>query len=83
MALREQIPKPLRGPVGFMSLFVMLAGVVIGYVLTVTGITLYFGLQPFPEGAVSSTEALTVMVVGFAVIGVGYAGWRGFNYFAY
>lgn len=83
MALREQVPKPLRGPVGFASLTVMLFGVVFGYVLTVTGITLYFGLQPFPEGAVTATESLIVTAVGLAVVGVGYAGWRGFNYFAY
>ncbi|WP_128478054.1 hypothetical protein [Halorussus pelagicus] len=83
MAIREQVPKPLRGPAGFASLAVMLLGVVIGYILITTGITLYFNLDPIEQGAVTSFEALAVTGVGVGTLAVGYLGWRGFNYFAY
>lgn len=83
MALREQVPKPLRGPAGFASLAVMLFGIVIGYILTTVGITLYFGLHPIEEGAITAVESLSVTAVGVVLTIVGYFGWRGFNYFAY
>lgn len=83
MALREQVPKPLRGPVGFASLAVMLFGVVVGYILVTVGITLYFDLHPIQQGSISTTEALSVTGLGIATLVVGYLGWRGFTYFAY
>lgn len=83
MAIREQVPKSLREPVGFASLVVMLFGVVVGYVLVTTGVTLFFGLQPFEKSAVSTGEAVAVTVIGLASVVVGYGGWRGFTYFAY
>ncbi|NEU56719.1 hypothetical protein [Halorussus sp. MSC15.2] len=83
MAIREQVPKPLRGPAGFASLAVMLLGIVVGYILTMVGITLYLGLDPIQQGAVSSVEAIGVTAVGIGAFVAGYLGWRGFNYFAY
>lgn len=83
MAIREHVPKPLRGPVGFASLVVMLLGVVVGYILFTVGLTLYFDLHPIEEGAVSTTEGITVAAIGAAAMAVGYLGWRGFTYFAY
>ncbi len=83
MAIREQVPKPLRGPAGFASLTVMLLGVVIGYILITTGLTLYFNLDPIEQGAVSNFEAIAVTGIGVGTLVIGYLGWRGFNYFAY
>lgn len=83
MALREQVPKPLRGPIGFASLAVMLFGVVVGYILITVGITLHFNLQPIEQGAINSTEAVSVTAIGIVTFIVGYIGWRGFTYFAY
>lgn len=83
MAIREQVPKSLRGPAGFASLVVMVFGIVVGYVLVTTGITLYLDLHPIQQGAISDFEGIAVTAVGVAALVVGYAGWRGFNYFAY
>lgn len=83
MAIRERVPKPLRGPAGFASLVVMVFGVVVGYVLVTTGLTLYFDLHPIQQGAISDFEGIAVTAVGVAALVAGYAGWRGFNYFAY
>lgn len=83
MTLREQVPKPLRGPVGFASLGIMLIGVTIGYILTSVGLTLYLDLHPIEKGAVSTTEGIVVTAIGAVLLGVGYLGWRGFTYFAY
>lgn len=83
MALREQVPKSLRGPVGFASLAVMLVGLTVGYILTTTGIVLYTGLHPIEQGSVSSGEGIAVTVIGVVILVIGYMGWRGFTYFAY
>lgn len=77
------MPKPLRGPAGFASLTIMLLGVVVGYILVTVGITLFFGLHPIEQGAISQGESIAVTLVGVAAAVVGYLGWRGFNYFAY
>lgn len=82
MTLREQVPKPLRLPVGFASLGVMLVGLTVGYILTMLGITLYFDLNGLGE-QITNTEALTVTGMGLAAAIAGYFGWRGFNYFSY
>lgn len=83
MAIRERVPKPLRGPAGFASLVVMILGVVVGYVLVTTGITLFFDLHPIRQGAISDFEGIAVTVVGLVSLAVGYGGWRGFTYFSY
>ena len=83
MAIREQVPKSLRGPIGFGSLLIMLFGIVIGYILFTTGLTLFFDLHPIEQGAISKTEGIVVSAVGLATFVAGYVGWRGFNYFAY
>lgn len=83
MAIREQVPKSLRGPIGFGSLLIMLLGIVVGYILFTTGLTLFFDLHPIEQGAVSKTEAISVTGIGLASLVAGYVGWRGFNYFAY
>jgi hypothetical protein len=82
MALKDQVPKSLRGPLGFGSLGVMILGLVVGYILTMVGLTLFFEMAT-PGKALSAAESLSISGVGILSIVVGYFGWKGFNYFAY
>lgn len=82
MALKDNVPKSLRGPIGFGSLGVMILGLVVGYILTLAGLTIYFGMGD-PAEALSAIESITIMGVGLACFAVGYAGWKSFTYFAY
>lgn len=82
MALKDAVPKSLRGPIGFGSLGVMILGLVVGYIFTLVGITLYFEMGD-PAEALSAVESLAVSGVGLVCFGVGYLGWKSFNYFAY
>lgn len=82
MALKDSVPKTLRGPVGFGSLGVMILGLVVGYIFTMVGITLYFGMGD-PAETLSAFESLLISAVGIGCIAVGWLGWRSFNYFAY
>lgn len=68
---------------GFLSLFVMIAGMSIGYVLFLLGLTIYFDMSVLESDALTALESLTVTFVGVGLIVLGYFGWRGFNYFAY
>lgn len=81
MTFRERVPKPLRGPLGFGSLGLLVAAVAVGYVLTVLGFIFTMGIGA-PEG-LSKAEAGMVMIAGLASLAVSYLGWKGFNYFAY
>lgn len=81
MTLREQVPKPLRGPVGFGSLGVMIVFIAIGYILTTLGLTMAAGLT-VPAG-LSFIEAVTVTIVGVVCLIISFLGWKGFTYFAY
>ena len=82
MALKDTVPKSLRGPIGFGSLGVMILGLVVGYIFTLVGITLYFEMGD-PAKVLSAVESLAVSGVGLVCIGIGYLGWKSFNYFAY
>lgn len=82
MALKDQVPKTLRGPVGFGSLGVMILGLVVGYIFTMVGIILYFGMGD-PAEALSAVESLLISGVGIGCIALGWLGWKSFNYFAY
>ena len=82
MALKDNVPKQLRGPIGFGSLGVMVLGLVFGYVFVMSGVTLYFGSGK-PAESLSGIESLTIAAAGVGFLVVGYAGWKGFNYFAY
>lgn len=84
MSIRDAVPKRLRGPVGFGSLALMLAGVLVGYIVVLLGITLYFNMNGNPTaGEVSKLESLKVVFIGVVCFLVGYAGWRGFLTFSY
>lgn len=80
--LRELVPQSLRGPVSIASLGVGMLGITIGYILTIFGVTLYYDLNGFGPD-ITSTESIVVMVIGVAILVMGYLGWRGFMYFAY
>lgn len=82
MALKDHVPKPLRGPIGFGSLGVMILGLVVGYIFTAVGITLYFGMGD-PAEALSTFESIIIALIGVTCIVLGYLGWKSFNYFAY
>lgn len=81
MATHQRIPAAVRGPLGFASLVVGVLGVVVGYIFTMLGATLYFDLNP----TVSLTDigSLVVVATGLGGLLVGYLGWRGFMRFAY
>ncbi|WP_327051446.1 hypothetical protein [Halomicrococcus gelatinilyticus] len=83
MALKNSVPKSLRGPVGFLSITVALLSTVVGYIFVMFGLSLYFDLTSLDPGAMSKTESLVVLAVGIATLGLGYTGWRGFTYFSY
>ena len=83
MALKNSVPKRLRDPVGFLSIAVAVLGTVVGYIFVMFGVSLYFNLTSLEASAMSSTESLIVLATGLVGFGVGYAGWRGFTYFAY
>lgn len=81
MSVRNRVPDPLKGPLGVASLGVMILGLVLGYIFTMVGVTLFFelnGIQGISEG-----ESIIVIVTGIVCILIGYAGWRGFMGFAY
>jgi hypothetical protein len=83
MALRNSVPKRLRGPIGFASIVVAILGIVVGYIFVMFGITLYFDMNSLEPSAISSTESFVVIGTGLLSLVVGYFGWRGFTYFAY
>lgn len=79
--MSNRVPDRLKGPLGAASLGVMILGLVVGYIFTMLGITLYLGLNGI-EG-ISDVEALTVIATGLVCIVAGYGGWKGFMGFAY
>ena len=81
MATRQRVPAGVRGPLGFVSLGVGILGVVLGYLFTMLGVTLYFDLNP--TVSLTNTGSLVVVAVGLGALVLGYLGWRGFMRFAY
>ncbi len=80
--LRERVPEPLEMPVGLAGVAVGILGIGVGYILTLMGLVLFFGLHGVAED-LTTIESLTVTAVGLVVVGIGLAGWRAFMYFAY
>lgn len=81
MSVREQVPKSLRMPIGFLSIALMIVGITMGYIFTMFGITLIFDLNALR--GVSTTEAVSVTLFGVGSLIAGYFGWKGFLYFSY
>lgn len=82
VTIRERVPESLRGPVSLVALAVGVLGITVGFIITVLGVTLYYDLNGLGE-TITTIESLVVVVIGLAVLFVGYLGWRGFMHFAY
>lgn len=80
--LKEQVPKPLRTPVGLLSYLIGIAGATVGWVLTTLGVTLLLDLQGLGD-AITTVDSLIVITTGVVVAVVGYLGLRGYMYFSY
>ncbi|WP_224332258.1 hypothetical protein [Haloprofundus halobius] len=72
----------MQQPLGLASLGLTLVGAVVGYILTMLGITLYFGLNGLGND-ITTVESFIVMGTGLVCLAAGYTGWRGFMTFAY
>ncbi|KTG09937.1 hypothetical protein AUR64_09960 [Haloprofundus marisrubri] len=72
----------MQQPLGLASLGLTLVGAVVGYVLTMLGITLYFNLNGLGD-AITTVDSFIVIATGVVCLVAGYAGWRGFMTFAY
>lgn len=81
METYQRIPAEVRGPLGFVSLVIGILGIVIGYIFTMLGVTLYFDLNP--TVSLTNTGSLIVVATGLGALIIGYLGWRGFMQFAY
>ncbi|MFC7098535.1 hypothetical protein [Halobaculum marinum] len=81
MSVSTRVPEPLKGPLGVVSLGVMIVGLVVGYIFTMVGVTLYFDLNGIQ--GISNGESLVVVATGLACLVAGYLGWKGFMGFAY
>lgn len=82
MTLKNRVPPRLTGPIGLGSILVMIGGLTVGYILTILGITLYFG-HGIAAPELVWWESLTISAIGLVLIAVGYYGWKGFTYFSY
>lgn len=78
-SVRQRVPESLVGPLGFLSLAVGIVGVVLGYIITMVGITTYWDLNGL---GISTTESLTIIGIGLGLFLVAYLGYRGFMTFA-
>lgn len=82
VTLRQRVPEPLVGPLGGLSLLVGLAGLVVGYILTMVGLTSAFALNGLQSQGLPEMHAWIVTGIGIVCVGVAYAGYRGFMLFA-
>jgi hypothetical protein len=78
-SVRQRVPQSLVGPLGFLSLLVGIIGIVLGYIITMVGLTTYWDLNGL---GISSTESFTIIGIGLALFFVAYLGYRGFMTFA-
>lgn len=78
--LKERLPASTLQPIGIGSLLVGVAGLTIGYVLLILGITFVYDLAPHELPLVDS---LLVLVAGLVCAVLGYAGLKGFMHFSY
>ena len=79
MSVRQRVPEQLVGPLGFISLAVGVVGLVVGYIITIVGITTYWNLNGLE---LANSEALIIAAVGVACLAVAYVGDRGLMTFA-
>jgi hypothetical protein len=79
MSVRQRVPENLVGPLGFVSLVLGIAGLVLGYILTILGLTTVWNLN---GKGLSTVESATIIGVGVGCLVVAYLGYRGFMTFA-
>ncbi|QLG62918.1 hypothetical protein [Halorarum salinum] len=80
MSTERRIPDRLVGPLGGLSLLVGLASIVLAYIFIIIGTTLYFDMNGLD--GVTRTDSIIVLVTGVLLVGVAYAGYKGFMRFA-
>lgn len=78
-SVRQRVPERLVGPLGFISLFFGIVGIVLGYIITMVGLTTYWDLNGL---GISATESFTIIGIGMCCFFVAYIGYRGFMTFA-
>ncbi|GAB3415749.1 hypothetical protein GCM10027435_12310 [Haloparvum alkalitolerans] len=78
--IKERLPASALQPVGIGSLLLGVAGLTIGYILLILGITFVYGLAPHELPLVDS---LLVLATGLVSALLGYAGLKGFMHFSY
>lgn len=84
VTLKERVPKRLRMPVSLLSIAIGLVGLVVGYILTLSGLAAYYDLLGLQKGGgLTGPESLTITVAGIVLLVVAYLGFKGFMYFAY
>ncbi len=82
MQLRQRVPERLIGPLGIVSLLLGLIGLVVGYIVTMVGITTIYNLNGLAEQGLAQTDAYIITGVGLSFFVLAYAGYRGFMTFA-
>ena len=84
VTLKQRVPKRLRTPISLLSIGTGLVGLVIGYILTLSGLAAYYDLLGLQKGGgLTGTESLIVAGTGIVLLVVAYLGFKGFMYFAY
>lgn len=84
VTLKERVPKRLRMPVSLVSIAMGLVGLVIGYILTLSGLAAYYDLLGLQKGGgLTGLESLSITAAGIVLLVIAYLGFKGFMYFAY
>lgn len=84
VTLKERVPKRLRMPVSLLSIAMGLVGLVIGYILTLSGLAAYYDLLGLEKGGgLTGLESLSITAAGIVLLVIAYLGFKGFMYFAY
>lgn len=84
VTLKERVPKRLRMPVSLLSIAMGLVGLVIGYILTLSGLAAYYDLLGLQKGGgLTGLESLSITAAGIVLLVIAYLGFKGFMYFAY
>jgi hypothetical protein len=78
-SVRQRVPESLVGPLGFLSLLFGVISLVLGYIITMVGLTTYWDLNGL---GITSTQSFTIIGIGAVCIFFAYLGYRGFMGFA-
>lgn len=78
--LKERLPASTLQPLGIGSLLLGVAGLTIGYILLLLGVTFVYGLAPHE---IPFADSLIVFAIGLLSSVLGYLGLKGFMHFSY